>query len=420
MATYSPNLAITLPADGEFSGTWGQTTNTNLGTLLEQAISGYETQPMAAAADVTLSLSNGAYSMCRNMYIECTGIMSQVNSLIVPNNKKLYFIYNNTTGGSGYAITVKTALGSSVSVPNGAKMVLVCNGSGIIEAINNVNFTNLSITGLTASGNVTAAAFIPTGSTVPTNGVYLPSANYLGFASNTTARGGINSSGAWIFNAPSVGAHIVNILAGSNGVTFSTPAHSFLIYSDNSTFFGIGTTTTIPVRFLCNNVVVGTVATTGGWSIAVPTSGVALTVNGVAGTHSTQIADNNNSKFDAGYLGIPQNAQTSAYVLTHQDRGKHISITTGGVTLNAVPFLVGLSGTTANWSVGDSFVIYNNSSSNQTITAGTNVTTRLAGTATTGTGAAGNRTLAQYGVATFLCVVGTANPTFVVSGAGVS
>ena len=101
---------------------------------------------------------------------------------------------------------------------------------------------------------------------------------------------------------------------------------------------------------------------------------------------------------------IPQNSQTSAYVLVATDVGKHISITTGGVTCNASIF-----------SAGDAVTIYNNSGSNQTITAGASVTFRLAGTATTG-----NRTLAQYGVATLLCVTGGATPTFVVSGAGVS
>ena len=101
---------------------------------------------------------------------------------------------------------------------------------------------------------------------------------------------------------------------------------------------------------------------------------------------------------------IPQNAQTAAYVLVATDVGKHISITTGGVTANASVF-----------SAGDAVTIYNNSGSNQTITAGASVTFRLAGTATTG-----NRTLAQYGVATLLCVTGGATPTFVVSGAGVT
>lgn len=432
MATYSTNLALTLPADGEFAGTWGQITNTNLGTLLEQAVSGYVTQAMNLASDVTITIPNGATGVARNMYLELTGAMSQANNLIVPNNRKLYFIYNNTTGG--FAVTVKTSAGSGISVAAGNKMLLVCNGTSVVDAVTFFNFTTLSATSvsasatisagtsitagttITATGSVTGAALIPSAATIPTNGTYLPSANYLGFASNTTARGGINSSGAWIFNAPSSGAHIVNILAGSNGVTFSTPAHSLIIYSDNSTYFGLGTTTTIPVRFLCNNVVVGTIATTGGWSVAAPTSGVALTVNGVAGTHSTQIADNNNVKFDAGYLGIPQNAQTAAYAMTHQDRGKHISITTGGVTINAAPFLVGTAGTTANWSAGDSFVIYNNSGSNQNITAGASVSFRLAGTATTGS----PRILAQYGVATCLCVTGGATPTFVISGSGVT
>lgn len=413
MATYSPNLAITLPADGEFSGTWGQTTNTNLGTLLEQAISGYVTQAMLPAADVTLSMSNGADSTTRNMYIECTGTMSQANNLIVPTNKKLYFIYNNTTGG--FAITVKTALGSSVSVPNAAKMVLVCNGSGIVEAINNVNFTNLSITGLTASGNVTAAAFIPTGVTVPTNGIYLPSTNTFGFATNSLTRGNINANGAWTIAAPTSGNHTVNLLAGSNGIAFTTGSHTVNLYSDGSTQYLFGTSTSIPLKFVCNNVVVSTIATTGGWSISAPTSGVAFTVNGIAGTHSTQIADNNNSKFDAGYLGIPQNAQTAAYAPTLQDRGKHVSITTGGVTINANPFTYGTTSATT-WTAGDSFVIFNNSGSSQNITAGASVTFRLAGTATTGS----PRTLAQYGVATCLCVVGGSTPTFVISGAGVA
>jgi len=98
---------------------------------------------------------------------------------------------------------------------------------------------------------------------------------------------------------------------------------------------------------------------------------------------------------------VPQNAQTSAYVLVATDAGKHISITTGGVTVNSGIF-----------STGDTITIYNNSGSNQTITQGTSVTIRQVGTANTG-----NRTLAQYGLCTLLCV---ASNTFVITGGGVS
>ena len=98
---------------------------------------------------------------------------------------------------------------------------------------------------------------------------------------------------------------------------------------------------------------------------------------------------------------VPQNAQTGAYVLVAGDAGKHISITTGGVTVNASVF-----------SVGDAVSIYNNSGSNQTVTQGTSVTLRLAGD-----GATGNKTLAGYGLCTVLCV---ASNQFVIAGSGIS
>ncbi len=88
---------------------------------------------------------------------------------------------------------------------------------------------------------------------------------------------------------------------------------------------------------------------------------------------------------------IPQNSQTTGYTLVVGDLGKHISITTGGVTVPANVF-----------SAGDVVTIYNNSASTQTITQGTSLTLRLAGTATTG-----NRSLALRGIATVLFISAT-------------
>lgn len=98
---------------------------------------------------------------------------------------------------------------------------------------------------------------------------------------------------------------------------------------------------------------------------------------------------------------IPQNSKTSSYTLIANDNGKHISITTGGITVPSSVF-----------SVGDNIVIFNDSTSNQTITQGTSVTMYLAGTATTG-----NRTLAQRGICTILCV---SSNTFVIYGNGLT
>ena len=114
-----------------------------------------------------------------------------------------------------------------------------------------------------------------------------------------------------------------------------------------------------------------------------------------AGTFTT-VAD---SKGDVRL--IPQNAKTSSYTLIASDAGKHISITTGGVTVPASVF-----------SVGDAISVYNNSGSSQTITQGAGVTLRFVGTATTG-----NRTLAQYGLCTVMCVDSN---VFVIIGGGVT
>lgn len=98
---------------------------------------------------------------------------------------------------------------------------------------------------------------------------------------------------------------------------------------------------------------------------------------------------------------IVNNGQSSAYVLVASDNGKMINITTGGVTVNINVF-----------SAGNNITIYNNSASSQTITQGTSVTMYLAGTATTG-----NRTLAQRGICTIVCV---SAGVFVISGAGLT
>ena len=132
--TYSTNLAIELIGTGDQSGAWGTTTNSNLGTLIEQAISGYVTQTITDGADTVITIPNGATGTARNMIIECTGALTAARNLIVPANKKLYFIYNNTSGG--FAVTVKVSGLTGVSVPNGAKVVLASNGNDIISITN--------------------------------------------------------------------------------------------------------------------------------------------------------------------------------------------------------------------------------------------------------------------------------------------
>lgn len=154
-STYSTNLALELIGTGDQAGTWGATTNINLGTLLEQAVSGYVTQGVTTGADSTITIPNGATGVARNMYIELTGTGGTNTNLIVPANKKLYFIFNNASG----AVTVKVSGQTGVSVPAGKKVVLVSNGTDIVNGLNyieNFGTNSFTVTSITAtSGAIT-------------------------------------------------------------------------------------------------------------------------------------------------------------------------------------------------------------------------------------------------------------------------
>ena len=177
-STYSDNLAIELIGTGDQAGNWGSTTNTNLGILVEQAISGYVTQSMPGT-DVTLSMTQGASATARNMYIQLTGTGGA--SLIVPVNKKLYFIYNGTSA----ATTVKVSGQTGVSVPAGAKMGLVCNGTDVVQAVNNFaspTFTGTPVAPTAAAGTnttqIATTAFVTSGlqSAYPVGSIYMSTA----------------------------------------------------------------------------------------------------------------------------------------------------------------------------------------------------------------------------------------------------
>ena len=176
-STFSPNLGLELMTTGENSDTWGAITNTNLGTLLEQAVSGYVTQAVATGTDTTITIPDGATGVGRNMYIEITGTGGTNTNLIVPNKKKLYFIYNNTSSGQ---VTVKVSGQTGVSVANSKKVILVCDGTDVVSATSYTpsptsgTVTSVDVsggtTGLTTSGGpVTGAVTVTLAGTLATS-----------------------------------------------------------------------------------------------------------------------------------------------------------------------------------------------------------------------------------------------------------
>lgn len=202
MATYSTNLGLTLLATGEGAGTWGNTTNTNLGTLLEQSISGYEVQSLTSGTTLTLTIPNGATGVARNMYLEFTGNGSTV---IVPSNKKIYFVYNNCTSGT---ITFKVAGQTGVDIPKGSKQILVSNGTDIEEAIPpsvvGITTADLTALGINAGNSITSG----TANTA------------IGYDSGTALTTGYSNTAVGYGSLQSANTGFQNVAVG-NGANFS-------------------------------------------------------------------------------------------------------------------------------------------------------------------------------------------------------
>jgi len=241
MSTYSTNLALELIANGDQSGTWGDTTNTNLGTLIEQAISGYVTYGCSGGTD-TITIPNGATGVARNMFLELTGTGG--GTLVVPSNKKLYFIYNNTSS----AITVKVSGQTGVSVPAAAKMLLVSNGTDIVNAINylatnaplSVSSGGTGLATLTANnimlgngtGNVQFVAPSTNGNVLTSNGTTWVSSPSSTFVSSVTATSPLASSGG---NTPAISiGSTIPVTLGGTGVASAT-AYALLAGGTTST-----------------------------------------------------------------------------------------------------------------------------------------------------------------------------------------
>jgi hypothetical protein len=129
-STYS-DLKFELIGTGEQSGTWGTTTNTNLGTAIQEAITG-SADVTFASGTVTLTLTDtNASQTARNLRLNLTGTSGGAQNLIVPTIEKFYLVNN----GCADAITVKNSTGTGVAVPAGKAMLVFNNGTNVVEGI---------------------------------------------------------------------------------------------------------------------------------------------------------------------------------------------------------------------------------------------------------------------------------------------
>jgi hypothetical protein len=147
-SSYTPSLRLVLPVTAELTGTWGSTVNTGITSLVDAAIAGTANVTMTDA-NYTLTAVNEGVDEARQMFIRLTGTLSLTRNVICPAVSKLYFVANETTGGQ--SIVFKTPSGTGVTVANGQRVMLYCNGTNVVSGINSLT---ANLTG-DITGNIT-------------------------------------------------------------------------------------------------------------------------------------------------------------------------------------------------------------------------------------------------------------------------
>jgi hypothetical protein len=293
-STYS-NIKIQLMGTGENTTTWGDVTNVNLGTALEEAIVGSENVTFASA-NVTLTLTNtNATQVARHLRLRCTGTTGGARDLIVPSIEKPYIVRNDCAD----TITVKTAAGTGIAIPAGRTMWVYGDGTNVVDAVTHLSSLTLTtalpvLQGGTGSNTAGGARTNLGATTVGGNLFTLANPSAITFP-RINADNSVSTLDAATFRtaigATTVGGNLYT-LANPSAVTFPRfNADNTVSALDAATFRGAigagtgsGSVTSVGGTGTVNGITLtGTVTSSGSLTLGGALSGVSLTTQ-VSGT----------------------------------------------------------------------------------------------------------------------------------------
>ena len=281
-SVYTNDLRLEEIGSGEQSGTWGDTTNTNL-ELIAEAFS-FGTEAITTNADThTTTIADGATDPGRSIYLKYTGTLDSACTITIgPNTvSKVWFIENATSGSQN--IIISQGSGANVTIGNGAVKMVYSDGAGSGAAVVDA-LVDLDLTGTTTVATLTASGVI-TGSTLEATGDTSSGDN--------AAIGYTSTEGLILTGQGSTGdvtikndadATVIQIPTGTTGVDFK--GNIFTSTSGTSNFVaGVNAGNSITSGGNYNVLIgdeAGTAITTGDNNVAVGyTAGDALTTGGV-------------------------------------------------------------------------------------------------------------------------------------------
>lgn len=208
-STYSPYLRLELIGTGEQTGTWGDTTNTNLGTLLDQAVAGTATVDVTLG-DVTLTALNGASDQSRQAILKITGTPGAARNVIAPENSKWYLVSNDC----GQTITLKGASTTGYAINDGETLLMFWDGTDFVPGSSTaLGYTPVNKAGDTMSGALYLPSATPTLSTQAATKGYVDSAVSGAVGSNFVLKTGDTMTGPLVLP----GAPTLSLQAATKG-----------------------------------------------------------------------------------------------------------------------------------------------------------------------------------------------------------
>ena len=235
-STYTDILRLTLPTTGELDATWGDVVNTGITALIETSIAGTAAVTHNDTANYTLTTASGAADQARAMFLNVGGALTADRNVVCPTKSKLYFVRNATTGS--HAITLKTSGGTGISVPSGKYMMLYCDGTNVVEAINWTNANAATATSAATAATATSANTLTTPRAIYGN-------NFDGSAALTQVIAG-TYGGTGVNNSTRTITYAGNVeFTGAFNVSLTVPgAYTYTLPSATTTLAGLGVANT--------------------------------------------------------------------------------------------------------------------------------------------------------------------------------
>jgi hypothetical protein len=324
-SSYSPDLRIQLMANGENSGTWGTVTNTNLGTIIEDAIAGAANVDIIGATQA-LTAQNGLADQARCSAIIFTTSLTAPFTVYVPPVTKLYVMVNNTN----YTATISAATsaggttpsgGLTLAIPANSSCLIRCDGTNIREQLNRV-VGDLTVDGVVTTNN----NLISNGNLTLSNSAFLGTQRIVAIS---TASPSVVTSGT---SSPPSGTAITfsaTLPLGSLPPEI-IPGTLYYVSKINATTFNFSTSPTLTPLF--NVTVAGT-----GLCFVDP---VSLAATPAAASNSTQIATTAfvGTAISSAVTNIPVNLTNWSIAETSTTQTAAITIATPAVvTVTTAP-----------------------------------------------------------------------------------